>query len=166
MARLRAVAVIGHQNAGKTRLIAALVRHLSRRGLRVGTLKHARHGFLADTPGKDSHAHFNAGAAVTVLASPEKTAVFRRVRREPRLRDLLALFAGCDLVLVEGYRASSLPKIEVWRRAVAPRPMAAVRRLRVRALVTDDPHGLRVPSLSPRATRRIADFVEKEIFRC
>ena len=138
MKRPPALCIIGHQNSGKTRVVAALVKHLTRRGYRVGTLKHATHGFLADTPGKDSHAHFNAGAAMTMLSSPDKVAVFRRVPREKRLADLLSAFDGVDLVLIEGYRRCALPKIEVYRRAVAPKPMSLTHRLRVAATVSDD----------------------------
>jgi molybdopterin-guanine dinucleotide biosynthesis protein B len=151
----KAVCIIGHQNSGKTRLVAALVKRLTRRGFRVGTLKHAKHGFLADTPGKDSHVHFNAGAAVTMLAAPDKVAVFRRVKREPRLKDLLAGFDGVDFVIVEGYRTSTLPKIEVYRRAVAPRPMSRSHRIRVAATVSDDLDG----ALRTRDIDGIADAV-------
>jgi len=150
-----ALCIIGHQNSGKTRVVAALVSHLTRRGYRVGTVKHAKHGFLADMPGKDSHAHFKAGAAMTVLSSPEKVAIFRRVRRETPLNDLLATFEGVDLVIVEGYRRSSLPRIEVYRRAVAPRPMRVTHRLKVIATVSDDVAG----AFRSRDVAGLADFI-------
>lgn len=42
----RAVSVIGYKNSGKTRVVEALVRELTDRGHRVGTLKHTAEDVL------------------------------------------------------------------------------------------------------------------------
>jgi len=42
---------------------------------------------------------------------------------EPPLADLLRLLAPVDLILVEGFKRDSLPKIEVWRAANSKPPM-------------------------------------------
>jgi molybdopterin-guanine dinucleotide biosynthesis protein B len=38
-------------------------------------------------------------------------------RAAPTVHDLLAELSGCDWVLVEGFKSSALPKIEIWRAA-------------------------------------------------
>ena len=47
---------------GKTTLLIELVEELTRRGVRVGTIKHSSHSHELDTPGKDSFRHRQAGA--------------------------------------------------------------------------------------------------------
>ena len=61
--------IIGRKNHGKTQLVVELVEEFSLRGLRVGTIKHTHHDHELDTPGKDSHRHRSAGAAVVVIDS-------------------------------------------------------------------------------------------------
>jgi molybdopterin-guanine dinucleotide biosynthesis protein MobB len=46
----RAVSVIGFKDAGKTRVVEVLVAELTRRGHRVGTLKHTAEDVSLDKP--------------------------------------------------------------------------------------------------------------------
>ena len=64
---------------GKTTVMESVIRLLTARGVRVGVVKHDRHGFDIDHPGKDSYRHTEAGAAAVVITSPEKTAVSAQV---------------------------------------------------------------------------------------
>ena len=52
----------GWSGSGKTTLLVNLIPELTRRRLRVSTVKHAHHGFDLDRPGKDSFRHREAGA--------------------------------------------------------------------------------------------------------
>ena len=90
------------------------------RGLKVSTLKHAHHGFDVDQPGKDSHSHRMAGATEVMVGSAARFALVHELRgaAEPTLKDLLARMSPVDLVVVEGYKAASIPKLEVYRAAV------------------------------------------------
>lgn len=148
-----AVSIVGLQDSGKTRLVTRLVRHFVKAGLRVGTLKHASHSF--DVPKKDSHQHFGAGAAVTVLAGPGRLAHFRR-EKEPSLREILGrFFRDVDLVLVEGYRRERIPRIEVHRRAISPAPSLGP----VDAVVSDATLDSATPQFRPGEIARIAAFI-------
>ena len=69
------IAFAGYSGSGKTTLIEALIPCLRRRGLRVAVIKHGAHHFDMDRPGKDSWRFSQAGAEVSVITSPEKTAV-------------------------------------------------------------------------------------------
>ncbi len=120
--------IVGRKNSGKTTLIVDLVRELSAGGLRVGTVKHTHHHHELDTPGKDSFRHREAGAAAVGILSRGMDAVFRPPRPEQRHSDRYAafeaVFADCDLVLVEGDSTTTAPKVEVWRRATDQPPLA------------------------------------------
>lgn len=114
---MRVIGVVGWKNNGKTTLVVRLVEHLVARGLRVATVKHAHHGIDLDQPGKDSWRHREAGAAEVVLATSRRWILMHELKDEPEppLTELLAKLAPADLVIVEGFKATSLPKIEVHR---------------------------------------------------
>jgi molybdopterin-guanine dinucleotide biosynthesis protein B len=109
------VGVVGASGAGKTTLLEELLPALRARGLAVGAVKHASHGFEADRPGKDSERLYGAGAEAVALVSAAQVASFARpAPGGPRLRDALdALPAGLDLVLVEGFSWEPIPRIVV-----------------------------------------------------
>ncbi len=118
------VCIVGQKHVGKTTLIERLVPELRRRGYRVATVKRPAHHFEFDLPGKDSRRFFEAGAEASLVYGDEAIALARRPARPPRLEELLAEYlAEADLVLVEGHKSSSLPKIEVFRAGTHPRPL-------------------------------------------
>ena len=100
---------------GKTTLIEKIVRELTARGLRVGVIKHDGHDFEIDREGKDSWRFTQAGAKVSVIASAEKTAAIRQ--EGLGIRELIASVDGVDILLVEGWKNESLPRIGIARRA-------------------------------------------------
>lgn len=133
--------IIGRKNSGKTTLIVELVRELTARGYAVGTIKHTHHRHEFDVPGKDSHRHRAAGASVVGLMGPGMSVVFLpspdTIGSGRDYDALLPMFAGCDLLLVEGDAQTDEPRIEVWRSAIGSSPMAADDPAIV-AVVTDD----------------------------
>jgi molybdopterin-guanine dinucleotide biosynthesis protein B len=125
---LPVVGFVAASGTGKTTLIEQLVPRLRDLGLRVGYLKHAHHTFDIDTPGKDSHRVRSAGALQVLLASRRRWVLqveSNEHAAEPSLRDLLAHFdaRALDLVLVEGFKHESHPKIEVHRAALGVPPL-------------------------------------------
>jgi molybdopterin-guanine dinucleotide biosynthesis protein B len=109
------VAVVGASGAEKTSLLEQLLPALRSRGLAVGAVKHASHGFEADRPGKDSQRLYGAGAEAVALVSAVQIATFARpAPGGPRLRDALAgLPPGLDLVLVEGFSWEPVPRVVI-----------------------------------------------------
>ena len=140
----RIISVIGRKNAGKTTLVVALANEYARRGRRVMTMKHATHPAEADREGTDTWRHFHEGKAERVLiASPAQRIIFER---SPDDTDPVTLarryMDGADIVLAEGFKAYPLPKVEVYRRAVADAPLyehGAAHADQWVAIVTDDP---------------------------
>ncbi|MFO7576943.1 MAG: molybdopterin-guanine dinucleotide biosynthesis protein B [Pelovirga sp.] len=112
------VSIVAKSGTGKTTLLEKLIRELKSRGYRVGAIKHDAHSFSIDHEGKDSWRLTAAGADTMLITSPEKIAMVKQNRAdEPQLSDTIATYcADLDIVLTEGFKRSSMPKIEVHRR--------------------------------------------------
>jgi len=114
---MKLIGLAGWSGAGKTTLLTRVIPLLVARGLRVSTIKHAHHKFDVDTPGKDSHAHREAGATEVLVSSGRRFALMHELRGEPEwpLRELIAKISPVDLLIVEGFKADPHPKVEVHR---------------------------------------------------
>ena len=113
-----AIAVVGRHNSGKTTLVEQLIAELVSRGLDIGSIKHHSHtGFDIDYPGKDSYRHRAAGASEVAISSPDQFALITSLSGERECPDIVAQMPGHDLIIVEGYRKSGLPTIEIMREA-------------------------------------------------
>jgi molybdopterin-guanine dinucleotide biosynthesis protein B len=118
------LALIGKPNCGKTTLIEKLIPALAEKGVRVGTIKHHHGDIQMDTPGKDSWRHKQAGAQVVLLSSPVGLGLIQDTAGDTPVEDLVSrYFQEVDLVIAEGYKWSTLPKIEVFRSTVYDEPM-------------------------------------------
>ena len=111
-----AVSIVGRHNSGKTTLVVKLIEELVARGMDVGSIKHHSHkGFDIDIPGKDSYRHHHAGTSETIIAAPGQMALVKDVEGELECSELVKMMPGHDIVIVEGYRKSGLPAIEIMR---------------------------------------------------
>ena len=148
---MKVVGFAGFSGSGKTTLVERLIPALKLMGLRVSVAKHAHHDFDIDHPGKDSHRHRQAGAFEVIVASDQRLALMREFEQPATMsvHHLLAeLYDGVDWVLVEGFKSSNLPKIEVWRAAVG-KPARYPDDDFIVAIATDSPQHLPVPTLRP-----------------
>lgn len=119
------ICFVGPKNSGKTTLLEKVIRQLSSSGLRVAAFKHDAHDFRIDQPGKDSYRFAEAGAETVLIASATKTALVVRHDESPTLPELVARYVrGVDVVLAEGYKSSSYPKIVVHRSATGRAPLS------------------------------------------
>lgn len=110
---MKAVAIIGASDTGKTRLITALVEELNKRGLRCGVLKKASHEIELDVEGKDSWQFIKAGAEAAAVLTDEKLFLIKkRKSTDSLLETALSKFAEVDFLLIEGgKRESAFKKI-------------------------------------------------------
>jgi molybdopterin-guanine dinucleotide biosynthesis adapter protein len=81
-----------------------------------------------------------AGASEVVVGSASRWAIVHELRgeAEPTLAELLRKASPVDLVLVEGYKRASHPKLEVYRAAVG-KPLLHVEDPAIVAIATDEP---------------------------
>ena len=105
---------------GKTTLLEKLIPKLTEQGILIGMIKHAHHDFDVDKPGKDSYRLRKAGAYQMLIASSRRQALMTEndTPREPRLDELITRLDldNIDLVLVEGFKHVSFPRIELHRK--------------------------------------------------
>lgn len=157
--------VVGWKDSGKTGLMERLVAEFVARGLTVSTLKHTHHTFDVDKKGKDSYRHRVAGATEVLLASRNRWALMHELRdeEEQTIETLLAHLAPVDLVLIEGYKRDTHPKIEAHRDATG-NPLIAPDDPTVKAIASDS--GAKAegrPTFDLNDTQAIADFISKEL---
>lgn len=115
---MKVVGFAGYSGSGKTTLVERLIPLFRLQGQRVSVVKHAHHRFDIDHIGKDTYRHREAGAFEVVVASDKRLALMREFEQPTQLNvhQLIAeLDSGVDWVLVEGFKDSNLPKVEVWR---------------------------------------------------
>lgn len=147
---MRVVAFCGPSGVGKTTLMEGVIAALRQAGQRVSVIKHTHKRFDIDQPGKDSFRHRQAGASEVLLASEQRLVKLREFEDggAPDVHGLIGELAAVDWVLVEGFKHSDLPKVEVWREALAAAPLY-VTDARVVAVATDRADRLPQPAHCP-----------------
>ena len=110
-------------------MVVALAQEWTRKGFRVGTIKHGSHPVTLDTKGTDTWRHMHEGNALrTLLDTPSGRTLFEPQEDAPEQErtdpiDLIRRFmSDMDMVIVEGYTDSDLPKVEVFRAAAHEKP--------------------------------------------
>ena len=160
---MRVIGLAGWSGSGKTTLLAKVLPVLIARGRTVSTLKHAHHEFDIDKPGKDSHTHRLAGAREVLISSARRWALMHELRGEPELglHELLTHLSPVDLVIVEGYKTQSHPKLEVHRAAVG-KPLLYPNDPNIVAIASDTrPPNLALPFADLNDVEAIADLVDE-----
>jgi molybdopterin-guanine dinucleotide biosynthesis protein B len=112
---MKAFSLIG-ECAEKSELVRRLVVELTGRGLRVSTIKRVSYAVDLERPGSGTWKHRAAGAEEVMVASASRFALMREMPKdtdEPDVGSLLARMAPVDIVLLDGFRRSSYPKMEV-----------------------------------------------------
>jgi molybdopterin-guanine dinucleotide biosynthesis protein B len=156
--KLPIISIVGLSGAGKTTLLEKLIPELKQRGFRVGTVKHHRHRFEMDRPGKDSWRHKQAGASVTIVSSPHQIGVVMDVDHDHHPDELASLLRNVDIILTEGYKGSQNPKIEVFRPKAHDVPVCKDDAHLV-ALVSDVQVDVEVPQFSIDDIEGLANFL-------
>jgi len=157
---MRVIGIAGWSGAGKTTLLTKLIPRLVERGIRVSTIKHAHHGFDVDHKGKDSHTHRMAGATEVLVSSANRWALVHELRgsAEPALDALLQKLAPVDLVIVEGFKRASLPKLEIYRESVG-KPLLHPEDPNIVAIAADKPPRTPLPQLDVNEPKTVAYFI-------
>ena len=153
-----------YSGTGKTTLLLQLVPLMRQSGLNIAVVKHAHHDFDTDQPGKDSYELRKAGANQMLVGSSRRAALIieHEQKAEPGLQDLLPMLdtRTIDLILVEGFKTESFPKIEL-HRAALDRPLRCRTDSDIIAVASDTslPIIKHVPVLDLNRAGEIADFI-------
>ena len=154
------VAISAWSGTGKTSLLKKLIPALCARGLRPGLIKHSHHNMDIDTPGKDSYELRKAGAAQTMVASPQRWALMTETPDEAPLNLVSRMdHSTLDLVLVEGFKHEPVAKILLFREGCGHSPEELVMDDYVIAVASDVPLAVDVPLLDINNIQQVADFV-------
>jgi molybdopterin-guanine dinucleotide biosynthesis adapter protein len=154
----------GYSGSGKTTLIEQVIHCFVQRGLKVALIKHAHHAFDIDKPGKDSFRHREAGCAEVLVTSDTRWVLMHELRdeREPTLEEQVARFSPCDLVLVEGFKRASIPKLEVHRPSWG-RPLLHPQDPCIVAVASDAPVDTSLPVLDLNDPPQVAEFIIRHL---
>jgi len=161
MNTMRIIGVAGWSGSGKTTLLSKVIPVLTKRGLKVSTVKHAHLNFDLDKPGKDSYIHREAGASEVFISSARRWAQMHELRGEDelRLRDIIIRLTPVDLVIVEGFKHEPHPKLEIFRATVG-KPLLHPADNWIVALASDAPvPQSSVPVLNLDEIEKIADVL-------
>jgi len=153
------IALVGKQDSGKTTLLEKLIPELTRRGYRIGTVKHHVHEFEMDREGKDTWRHKRAGASTVGLSSPSGLGIISDTDHDHAIEELLdRYYYDVDLVIAEGYKRTNLPKIEIFRSAAHNSPLAG-RDQTWKAIISDTPIETVLPCFALEDIAGLADFL-------
>ena len=135
-----------------------VVGELKRKGLRIAAVKHAHRGFDIDRPGKDSCRYWAAGADIVIVALQTQLVTIQRTKEEVDLDSVAEMMNGkVDLVLVEGFKHSSQPKIEVTLSSNNPELSCSTSELL--AVVSDRPLNVDIPQFRFNDKDDLVSFV-------
>ncbi|MFH2109910.1 MAG: molybdopterin-guanine dinucleotide biosynthesis protein B [Candidatus Bathyarchaeota archaeon] len=157
----KTIAVVGFKDSGKTRVVEALVGELTRRGHRVGTVKHTAENIDFDTPGKDTRRHRDAGAVATAILHDNAAAFF--MDDHVTINDAVRCLGALDFLVIEGFKT-----LDTHARILVPREDGDVDKLRngLEVAAVKIPgskfSGIEAVELSDPAT--LADIVESRAY--
>ena len=153
------ISIVGKSNSGKTTFLEKLIPELKKKGYKIGIVKHSHHGIDIDKEGKDSWRHQKAGADSVIVVSSEKLAMVKKTEVEISLDELQEYFSDMDIVITEGYKKESKPKIEIYRGEVHKKTLCGVGDNLV-AIVTDSIISTDVPVFGANCFKEVACFIE------
>ena len=156
------ISIVGKSESGKTTLLEGLIIELKQRGYRVAVIKHSGEDFELDKVSKDSWRFSQAGSEVSAISSAHKLAIIENLECDLSPQEI-SHYICCDydLILTEGFKQSSHPKIEVHRKEQGKELLSPPQQLL--AVVTDEPLDVDVPQFSREEVPKITDLIERTL---
>jgi len=156
------ISIVGKSGAGKTTLLESLIGELKQRGYKVAIVKHSHHADDLDMADKDTWRFTKAGSELSAINSLDHLAIFRRIDHYFDPQEISSFIIwDYDLILTEGFKGSSYPKIEVHRKEQGGDLLTDTDQLL--AVVTDEPLALDVPQFNRDEVSKVADLIENNI---
>ena len=111
----KTLAICGLKKSGKTTLIETLLQELIPKGLKIGVIKRQNEPVQTDQPGSDTFRFFQAGASVLGF---DGVSTFVKQKQPPPFpldQAVQRLGSDFDLILIEGFKESDVPKVWLLR---------------------------------------------------
>jgi molybdopterin-guanine dinucleotide biosynthesis protein MobB len=164
------VSIVAKSGTGKTTLLEKLIAEMKSRGYRVGAVKHDAHSFSIDHEGKDSWRLTQAGADTMLITSPAQIAMVKKNHRDeeiPLAESIATYFDDVDIVLTEGFKRSTMPKIEVHRRERSHKLLCRGEEhdLSLFAVASDEPLELDVPVFDINDAKGLCNLIENRFLQ-
>jgi molybdopterin-guanine dinucleotide biosynthesis adapter protein len=158
----KVIGIVGWKDVGKTYLVTEIIKLLVAKNYRVGSIKHAHHDFDIDKPGTDSFKHRESGSNQVIISSSKRWAKINENidNREKDLKELIEEFENIDIVIVEGFKNETHPKIEIIVNDVE----TSNRKIKnVIAIVSDEMLKSNTPIFKKNEIKSLVEFIIKEI---
>lgn len=107
------IAALG-RGYGKTTIIQGVTRLLTSKGMRVCVIKHSSH-MISNEPEKDTSRFIESGASASAVLTNEGKAVLYLPNSTLEATISLMSKIGTDIILCEGFKSSSYPKLVIAR---------------------------------------------------
>ena len=156
---MKVIGIVGWKNSGKTTLMKEIIKYLVSKNFVVGTIKHAHHNFDIDKPDTDSYLHRQAGSQQVIISSSKRWAkiVELKDKSEKKLNELLQELDAPDIVIIEGFKDASHPKIEIIRKDSNNYLFPKIKN--VLGLVSDSKIDTNLPQFKRNDIGKIAEFI-------
>lgn len=160
------VSVVGYKKSGKTTLVEQMIRILKSKDHKFGVLKYTGEGLPDELKGKDTTKFRAAGADTVGLCGDDHFTLFKAGGHPALPLDRLAafFFPEADLVLTEGFKKQSFPKIALLSEGQEEKLLAEVQGA-VLATVGPRPFRDDLPHFKPEEADRIVEMLEKRFLK-
>jgi molybdopterin-guanine dinucleotide biosynthesis protein B len=152
------ISFVGHSNSGKTTLIEQIIRILSRKGYRVGVLKHTHGAIKADKKGTDTDRFRLAGASISSICDDKLLVRFEKAQGHSPQAMVQALAKELDLLIIEGYKKEHFPKI-LFSDQLANADLKGI----IATVGKKAPQGSKVRHFQPSKITEIIKWLERDI---
>jgi len=153
------IAICGESNSGKTYVISELIRHLNKKGYKVGYIKHSSH-IIEDTEGKDTCLIKKSNPLFTILTTQNHLGFFGEnfFYNQPQL---LGFFIHkADLILIEGGKElKGIKKIFILNKNSSTLPDCTI--ACITSATSSFKHNL--PVFSKKNIKPLTDFILKNL---
>ncbi len=149
--------VASRSKTGKTTILEKLLPILKQRGIKVAALKGNLHHYELDLPGKDSWRFARAGADISGLTTPDSYFLVGSNSINNGTEAAAGLLKDMDLIIIEGNKKTTNPKLEVVRSDLNPEPLLLPN---TAAVITDRSDlEIAVPVIDINDLPALADFI-------
>ena len=160
---MKIIGIVGWKNSGKTFYVSEIIKKLKSKNYRVASIKHAHHEFDIDRYNTDSYIHRKSGSSQVIISSSKRWAKISELEKqdEKKLYELINELSETDIVIVEGYKNESHPKIEIISENKKEHLFQKIKN--VRAIISDIGIDTHLKKFKKNEIDKIVNFILNEI---